>query len=74
MSLTQQVALQSEELKAGIIGGAVSGPIENRANWQGHLKQTHDEETDEDGNQDCRDYDEDNEGGFGIYVSSHLER
>lgn len=74
VSLTQQVALQGEELKARIIGGAVSGPVQNRANWQSHLKGTDDEETYKDGAQDCRDYDEDNEGGFGVDVSPHLER
>lgn len=60
------------QFKARVIGSARSGAVENRAIWQSHNNRPDDDETDEDRSQDRRDYDEDNKGGFGIDVSSHL--
>lgn len=60
------------ELEASIVGSAQTGPVDISNISQDHNLRPHNEETNEAGSQDGHDYDEDDEGGFGVDVGSHL--
>lgn len=60
------------ELESSKIGSSQAGVVQNRSIWQNHHNWPDNEETDENGHEDCCDYDENDKGGFGIDVGSHL--
>ena len=58
--------------EASIICGSRAGTVQPRIPWQHHHNGPHNDKIDEDSSQDYDEYDDDNKGGFGIDVGSHL--